>query len=92
MNVRAVIVEELSLLFEEDGLARPEFVDQLVLLSTELDSLGFAVLVARLDERLGYDPFSLMDEPVYPQTLGEFVEIYGRFRPAASGSGGSDGG
>lgn len=87
MDVRAVIVEELSLLFEEDGLARPDFVDELVLMSTELDSLGFAVLVARLDERLEFDPFSLMDEPLYPQTLGEFVEIYGRFRPEGSGSG-----
>lgn len=92
MNIRDVIVEELSLLFEEDGLSRPEFVDELVLLSTELDSLGFAVLVARLDERLGYDPFSLMTEPVYPQTLGEFVEIYGRFGPEGPGFGGSDDG
>lgn len=91
MSLRDVIVEELSLLFEEDGIARPEFVDELILLSTELDSLGFAVLVARLDERLGYDPFSLMDEPVYPQTLGEFVEIYGRFSPDDSESGVSDG-
>jgi hypothetical protein len=86
MSVRTVIIEELSLLFEEDGLARPEFVDDLVLLSTELDSLGFAVLVARLDERLGYDPFSLMDDPVYPQTLGEFVEIYSRYSPDGSES------
>lgn len=92
MNVRTVIVDEMSLLFEEDGLSQPEFLDDLVLLSTELDSLGFAVLVARLDERLGYDPFSLMDEPVYPQTLGEFVEIYGRFCPEDPGLGGSDGG
>lgn len=90
MNVRAVIIEELSLLFEEDGLVQPQFVDELVLLSTELDSLGFAVLVARLDERLGYDPFSLMDEPAYPQTLGEFVEIYGRFNPDSRASGASD--
>lgn len=91
MNLRDAIVEELSLLFEEDEIARPEFTDELVLLSTELDSLGFAVLVARLDERLGYDPFSLMDEPVYPQTLGEFVEIYGRFNPDDLESGVADG-
>lgn len=91
MSLRDAILEELSLLFEEDGIARPEFADELVLLSTELDSLGFAVLVARLDERLGYDPFSLMNEPVYPQTLGEFVEIYDRFKPDDSESGVSDG-
>ncbi|MEZ5260648.1 MAG: hypothetical protein R2755_02455 [Acidimicrobiales bacterium] len=40
--------------------------DDLVLLDTELDSLGYAVLVTRLDERLGYD-LSLMEESVLPR-------------------------
>ena len=50
-----------------------------VLLATGMDSLGFAILVARLEEEFGYDPFVLMDQPVYPQTFGEFVTIYERF-------------
>lgn len=53
-----------------------------VLLESGLDSMGFAVLVTRLEEELGYDPFVLMDEPVYPRTLEDFVAIYERFRPA----------
>lgn len=53
--------------------------DETVLLESGLDSLGFAILVARLEEELGYDPFVMMDEPVYPRTLAEFVEIYQRF-------------
>lgn len=57
--------------------------DDTVLLESGLDSLGFAILVATLEEDLGYDPFVLMDEPVYPRTLGEFVSIYERFAPAA---------
>ena len=56
-------------------------VDETVLLESGLDSLGFAILVARLDEELGYDPFVLMEEPVYPRTLAEFVEIYQKFSP-----------
>ena len=52
-----------------------------VLLESGLDSLGFAILVARLEEELGYDPFTLMDEPVYPRNLTEFVAIYERFAP-----------
>lgn len=52
-----------------------------VLLQSGLDSLGFAILVARLEQELGYDPFVLMDTPVYPTTFGEFVEIYNRFAP-----------
>ena len=50
-----------------------------ILLESGLDSLGFAILVAQLEESLGYDPFSMMDEPVYPRTFGELVEIYERF-------------
>jgi len=52
-----------------------------VLLESGLDSMGFAILVARLEEELGYDPFVLMDEPVYPRTLDEFAGIYERFKP-----------
>ncbi|GAB3443577.1 acyl carrier protein [Massilia solisilvae] len=52
-----------------------------VLLESGLDSLGFAILIARLEEDLGYDPFTMMDEPVYPQTFGELIGIYQRFKP-----------
>lgn len=55
--------------------------DETILLESGLDSLGFAILVARLEEELGYDPFILMVEPVYPRTLGQFIEIYQRFLP-----------
>lgn len=60
---------------------QPDINDNTVLLESGLDSLGFAILVARLEEELGYDPFSIMDEPVYPRTFGEFVAIYERFAP-----------
>jgi acyl carrier protein len=83
MNVRTTILEELAELFEEEDLPMPEFRDDTLLLETDLDSLGFAVLVTRLDERLGYDPFSLMDEAIYPATLQEFVDVYERFAPTA---------
>lgn len=47
-----------------------------VLLQSGLDSLGFAMLVAQLEEDLGIDPFSQMQIAVYPRTFGEFVIIY----------------
>lgn len=47
-----------------------------VLLQSGLDSLGFAMLVAQLEEDLGMDPFSEMQMAVYPRTFGEFVQIY----------------
>jgi len=81
VEMRSIIMEELVELFEEEDLTMPEFTDDTLLLETDLDSLGFAVLVTRLEERLGYDPFSLMDEAVYPATLKEFVDVYERFSP-----------
>ena len=55
--------------------------DKSVLLESGLDSLGFAILIAKLEEDLGYDPFVLMDEAVYPRTLGHLIAIYQRFAP-----------
>lgn len=47
-----------------------------VLLQSGLDSLGFAMLVAQLEEDLGIDPFSQMQIAVYPSTFADFVSIY----------------
>jgi acyl carrier protein len=41
-----------------------------------LDSLCFAVLVLRLEEQLGIDPFSSSESIEFPATLGEFVRVY----------------
>ncbi|GMG84364.1 hypothetical protein LNKW23_35790 [Paralimibaculum aggregatum] len=60
---------------QEEGPA-PALADDTVLLETGLDSLGFAIFVARLDEELGFDPFSAAEEAYYPQTFGEFVAFY----------------
>jgi acyl carrier protein len=50
--------------------------DDLVLLDSGLDSLGFAVLVARLEDKLGVDPFTAAEEAVFPVTFGDFVKVY----------------
>lgn len=54
----------------------PSLLDNTVLLETGLDSLGFAILVTRLEEELGFDPFSLAAEAYYPRTFREFVDFY----------------
>ena len=76
--MRAVILAKFNEVLEqmEAGIEFSEISDDQVLLESGLDSLGFAILVAILDEELDLDPFQLMDEPVYPSTFGEFVEIY----------------
>ena len=47
-----------------------------VLANSGLDSLCFAVLVVRLEERLGVDPFSSSESVGFPATLREFVHVY----------------
>ncbi len=87
MDIRSIVLDNLRELFEEDDLQVPQFTDELVLLDTELDSLGFAVLVTRLEEQLGYDPFTLMDEGYYPVTLGDLIAVYERFADHATPAG-----
>ena len=60
----------------EHGKILAPLKEDLVLADCGLDSLGFAVLVARLEDRLGIDPFSAAEEAVFPVTLGDFVKVY----------------
>jgi hypothetical protein len=50
--------------------------DDLPLTNSGLDSLCFALLVARLEDETGRDPFSESDEVSFPVTLGEFITLY----------------
>jgi hypothetical protein len=54
----------------------PPLSDTLVLLDSGLDSLGFAILVARLEDTLGFDPFTASDDVYFPVTLGDFIRVY----------------
>ena len=71
-SIHAVIKQVAS----ESGKQIIELDDDTVLLESGLDSLDFAIIVARLERELGYDPFSLLDRPVYPRTFRDFVDIY----------------
>jgi len=65
---------------DDSRLSLPPLTDDLVLLDSGLDSLGIAVLVARLEDVLGLDPFTELasGEAGYPVTLGAFVDVYER--------------
>ncbi|TWT53718.1 Phosphopantetheine attachment site [Rubripirellula amarantea] len=80
MTTRDTILEVIhEVAAESEKTLGDDFGDNTVLLDSGLDSLDFAIIVARLEERLGEDPFAAMDEPVYPKTLGDFVGIYDSF-------------
>lgn len=81
--MRAEIESVFLKVFEKEGQGAtpPALTDDLVLLESGLDSLGFAVLVVELEGALGFDPFSMADEAYYPQTFGEFVAFYEKHKP-----------
>jgi hypothetical protein len=63
---------------DEQAKTLAPLTDDLVLLDSGLDSLCFAVLVARLEDKLGLDPFTASDDVAFPVTLGDFVQVYDR--------------
>jgi len=84
MNIRSIAERLFAQALADAGTPVPAtFSDDLVLLQSGLDSLGFAILVTQLETELGYDPFTLMAEPFYPRTFGELVEVYDRFKEHA---------
>ena len=40
------------------------------------DSLSFAILVARLEDDLGIDPFTVSQDATFPLTIGDFIRAY----------------
>jgi acyl carrier protein len=78
--IRNIIIESMVEIAEENELKLVNLKNETVLLESGLDSLGFATLVAILEEKLGYDPFILSDDAVYPQTLKDFVEFYEKYK------------
>lgn len=82
-NVRKVIEATFHDVLTQSGLSlNGSLRDDTILLESGLDSLGFAILVARLDEDLGYDPFSIAEEAYYPITFRDFVGFYETHQPA----------
>ena len=76
MNIKATILSEIQKVAEEQNRHLAPLTDDLILLDSGLDSLAFAILVARLEDTLGTDPFTAADEAVYPVTLGDFIDFY----------------
>ena len=75
-SIRAIILSEIQLLAEAEQKSLPALTDDLILLESGMDSLMLAILVARLEEKLGLDPFTASEDVFYPVTLGDFIKAY----------------
>lgn len=78
MSLRSTIVEEIASITAGQEKRMPPITDHLVIMDTEFDSLCFALLVARMEDITGIDPFAEMDMDDLPVTLGDLVALYDR--------------
>ena len=76
MLVRSRIFSAMKQIAEEQQVTLPPLQDDLRLHETGFDSLAFAILVARLEDDLGIDPFTIAEDATFPSTVGEFVSAY----------------
>jgi acyl carrier protein len=76
MSTRLKIISEMQRIAAEQQVNLPPLDDALSLHETGFDSLGFAILVARLEDDLGIDPFTISEDASFPLTLGDFIRAY----------------
>lgn len=76
MSVKSKIFSAMKQIAEEQKVTLPPLEDDLSLNETGFDSLAFAILVARLEDELGTDPFTVAEDAAFPSTLGELVRAY----------------
>jgi acyl carrier protein len=76
MSMAALITAQFEQVAQEQNKTLAPLREETMLLESGLDSLCMAIIVARLEEALGVDPFSTDDEVDFPVTFGDFVRLY----------------
>jgi acyl carrier protein len=79
MSVRTTITSQFQQVAIEQERTLSPLSDDLKLVQSGLDSLSFAIIVARLEDALGIDPFSAAESVQFPVTFGDFVRLYENF-------------
>lgn len=76
MSARSTILAQFTQVAAEQEKKLAPLHDDLPLLESGLDSLCFAIIVARLEDIIGIDPFSVEEDMDFPVTLGDFIRLY----------------
>jgi acyl carrier protein len=76
MSLRATILKEIETVAANQNKTLQPLTDALPLNDSGLDSLCFAILVARLEDITGRDPLSEAQDGQFPRTIGEFIALY----------------
>jgi hypothetical protein len=76
MSNRLTIIAAIQQVAAEQKRTLAPLADDTPLLESGLDSLCFAILVARLEDTTGVDPFTNSADLEFPKTLGELIDFY----------------
>ncbi len=76
MSIRLTVLSVMEEVAAEQQKKLTPLSDGTVLANSGLDSLCFAIIVARLEDSLGVDPFTASDEVYFPVTFADFVALY----------------
>jgi len=76
MSLRSTIESLFQQVASEQERKLASLSDELELAECGLDSLSFAIIVARLEDEFGVDPFSTGEAIEFPVTFGDFVAMY----------------
>lgn len=76
MSARLTVYRVIKEVAAEQNKTLADLDDALLLADSGLDSLCFAIIVARLEDELGADPFTASEEVYFPVTLGDLVKLY----------------
>ena len=75
-SIRSTIVAQFEQVATEQRHKLATLTDNRPLMESGLDSLAFAIVVARLEDLLGIDPFTASEDAQFPVTFGDFVKMY----------------
>ncbi len=76
MSVKGSVIAQFEQVAREQKKQLAPLSDDLVLLDSGLDSLCLAIIVARLEDALGVDPFDSDGDAEFPVTVGDFIRLY----------------
>ncbi|WP_330083001.1 phosphopantetheine-binding protein [Methylocystis iwaonis] len=76
MSIRLTVLSVVENVAAEQEKKLTPLANDTVLANSGLDSLCFAIIVARLEDALGVDPFTASEEVYFPVTFGDFVALY----------------
>jgi acyl carrier protein len=76
MSIEALIIAQFEQVAQEQNKILAALQPETMLIELGIDSLCMAIIVARLEDALGVDPFNTAEDVDFPVTFGDFVKFY----------------